>query len=334
MKWWYYSSWGILSLCLWLGCSQPASHKKNSLLDQWMQPHDKLKVLSTTAMIDDIVSEIGQEYIVHMALIKGQVDPHSYELVKGDNEKMHCADIIFYNGLELEHGASLKYQLQKHPQAYSLGENLCRKSGENLIVIDEQIDPHIWMDVRLFSCVIDPIVAVLSEQDPEHAVIFQHNGEVLRQKMLEVDGRIYRRMQNIPMQQRYLITSHDAFFYFARRYLADQTELQDMRWRERFSAPEGLAPDGQISPKDLQSIIEYAAEYGIQVVFPESNLNQDALKKIVSVLNSRGISATLATQTLYGDAMGDQGSDADSYLNMMEHNALVIETWLKGERDG
>lgn len=334
MKKWTNKVFVLLICLLCVGCTQSTERKKPSFLDEWMTPSKKIKVLSTTAIIDNLVGEIGEQHISHMALIKGQLDPHSYELVKGDNEKIACADLIFYNGLELEHGASLKHQLGAHTNAYSLGESLVKRAKESLICSEAQIDPHIWMDIRLFSQVIDPIVQHLSECDPEHAELFKHNGERLRKKMLELDADIYRRMQSIPIQHRYLITSHDAFFYFARRYLADETEVQERHWRERFTAPEGLAPDGQISPKDIQAIIEYAADHGVKAIFSESNLNQDALKKIVSILNAKGLQVRLATQSLYGDAMGDSGSTGSSYLNMMKHNALVIETWLKGEENG
>jgi len=67
------------------------------------------------------------------------------------------------------------------------------------------------------------------------------------------------------------------------------------------------------------------------VMFSESNLSQDALKKVVSVLYQKGINSCLAEEPLYGDAMGDQGSNADSYLNMMQHNADVIALHLSGK---
>jgi len=334
MKRWYKYLVIIMGgLLLCGGCSkQPSRDRKMSQLDAWMRPQDKLKVLSTTAMIDYLVSEIGQEHLLHMVLIQGQLDPHSYELVKGDNEKISCADIVFYNGLELEHGASLKYQLMAHPHAYALGEMLARDHKNPLIMIDKQVDPHIWMDLRLFSSLIDPMVTLLSEKDPEHATEFQRSGEMLRHKMLALDTQIYQRMQAIPEKKRYLITSHDAFFYFTKRYLAETQE--DLEWEERFAAPEGLAPDGQISPKDLQSIIHYAAEHEVKVIFPESNLNQDALKKIVAILNAKGEFTCLASDPLYGDTIGEPGSGADNYLKMMEYNARVIEAGLMtlGER--
>jgi manganese/zinc/iron transport system substrate-binding protein len=325
----------IFLLCLLaFGCAKSNHKNKGQALCEWMEPNQKIKVLSTTAVIDDLVSRIGKEHITHRALIEGQLDPHSYELVKGDNEIISSADIIFYNGLELEHGASLKYQLAKHSGAYSLGDILAEKSPESLIFFEGQVDPHIWMDIRLFSKLIDPIIEVLSKEDPEHAEEFKNNGELLRVEMISLDKDIDDKIKNIPKEERYLITSHDAFFYFARRYLAETSEIENAHWKTRFAAPEGLAPDGQISPKDIQFIIEYAMAHGVKVIFPESNLNQDALKKIVSVLNQKGEKTLLAKEILYGDAMGDKGSNADTYLKMMEHNANVIVLYLTGEIHG
>ena len=83
---------------------------------------DSTEVLSTVAMIDDIVRQIGQGKVLHMPLISGQIDPHSYEMVKGDDEKLHMATVVFYNGLGLEHGASLSNHLLNHKNAIAVDE--------------------------------------------------------------------------------------------------------------------------------------------------------------------------------------------------------------------
>ena len=76
------------------------------------------------------------------------------------------------------------------------------------------------------------------------------------------------------------MTSHDAFNYFARAYLADPEEVE---WQKRFEAPEGLAPDGQLSVADIQRIIDHICMYRIAVLFPESNVSRDSLRKIISI---------------------------------------------------
>ena len=133
-----------------------------------------------------------------MSLIVGNIDPHSYELVKGDDEKFNSAEIIFFNGLGLEHGASLHSHLNEKSKAISLGGYLLEKDKDSLIFIGDQVDPHIWMDVRLFSKVIDPIVKALSEKEPLYQGFFQRRGKELKEKMLEKDVDCYQKMQKIP----------------------------------------------------------------------------------------------------------------------------------------
>src|SRR5262245_55176684 len=77
----------------------------------WNAKNGKVKVLGTTAMITDLVKQIGGDRIDVITLIQGELDPHSYQLVKGDDEKLKTADLIIYSGLNLEHGPSLKAYL-------------------------------------------------------------------------------------------------------------------------------------------------------------------------------------------------------------------------------
>lgn len=312
----------ILLLC---GCS---SSRSPSLLEIWAKQNGKIKVLSTTAMIDDIVGQIGGERIDHLALITGDIDPHSYELVKGDDEKLLLAQLIFYNGLGLEHGASLRYQLEHHPGAIGVGHAVLQKYPERILYVDKEIDPHIWMDVSLWSTIVDTIVEALSHLDPEGRDIYVQNGMALREKMLHAHQKIYRDLQSIPEQKRYLVTSHDAFNYFTKAYLADPDEITQPEWQKRCDAPEGLAPEGQLSTMDIQKIIDHLIKYHIQIVFPESNVSRDSLKKIVHACAQKGLTVKIANEPLYGDAMGSLGGDADTYLKMMRHNAdVLIKAW-------
>lgn len=322
---------GLSLVCIgcFTACGKSTT-KRSVALQEWMEPSSKLKVLSTTAMLDDLVAEIGGEYVLHSPLIQGSLDPHSYELVKGDHEKIQQADLVFFNGLDLEHGASLKFLLENDPKAISLGKYLLQTHSDQLIYIDSHIDPHVWMDVALFAKCIDPIARELAAKDPEHHQDYLHRAQQLHLKMDKVDKEIYGLLQSIPEHKRYLIASHDAFFYFTKRYLANPQEQGQMElWKARFSAPEGLAPDGQISTQDIQKIIDHACKHKIMVVFPESNVSRDGVKKIASVLNKKGLKTKLAQECLYGDAMGDKDSGAESYLKMMLHNAYTINKYLE-----
>ncbi len=314
MKW-------LLSLLILFGCSGSSSSIKHD---------NKITVLSTTAMIHDLVQEIGKEHVGAHVLIRGEIDPHRYELVKGDDEKISSAKIVFYNGLGLEHGASLRYKIEQHPCKVALGDEISKRNPGSILWKDGQKDPHVWMDVSLWAQAIEPIVEALGNIDPEHAVVFRENGEELRKKMLKVHGEIKEKFQKISPDVRYLVTSHDAFNYFTREYLASAQEQKSGTWKKRFAAPEGLAPDGQLSVIDIQKIVDHLIAHRISCVFPESNVNRDSLKKIVSACRQKGLHVEISDAPLYGDAVGPSHSDAANYLGMLQHNAnLLLLEWEK-----
>lgn len=319
---------GCLVCIFSLSCCSKTGLSSNAY-NQWMQPSNKIKVLSTIAMIDDVVRQIGQEKILHMPLISGQIDPHSYEMVKGDDEKLSMATAIFYNGLGLEHGASVTNHLLNHKNAIALGDLVAQMVPEKMIYIDRTIDPHIWMDISLWSLIIDPIVEELSRLDPESAEFYQNNGKSLLEAMQRTDEKIYHAMHEVPSYQRYLVTSHDAFNYFTRAYLADPGEKD---WQNRVNAPEGLAPDGQLSSSNIQNIVNFLLENHIQTVFPESSVNRDALNKIIHDCQKKGLKVHMAHSPLYSDSMGEKNSEASNYLDMLWYNAnTILLEWQKSK---
>lgn len=323
----------LIGLLACMAC-QRSSDSKGSDFDvrQWMQPNEHVKVLSSIAMISDLVQQIGGEHVDALTLIKGELDPHSYQLVKGDDEKLNFADLIFYNGLGLEHGPSLQYHLQNNKKAIALGNKIEQDFPDLILHANGQLDPHIWMDISLWKKTVPYIVEALSLQDPKHQNDYQRNGERLIRTMQSAHEEVKKLLQSIPEKQRYLVTSHDAFNYFTRAYLAEDTEKTENQWQKRFAAPEGLAPESQLSTTDIQHIIDHLAKYHINVLFPESNVSKDSIRKIVSAGKEKGLQLVIAEEALYGDAMGKPGSGGDTYLKMIEFNAHTIAKYLSGQR--
>jgi manganese/zinc/iron transport system substrate-binding protein len=319
--------WAILLICI--GCG--GNDIRSQSFREWMIPDGKIKVLSTTAMINDLVKRVAGEHADTLTLIQGNLDPHSYQLVKGDDEKLSFADLIFYNGLGLEHGASLAHYLEKKPGAIPLGNRIQELWPEKVVFVNSQIDPHIWMDISLFADAIPIIVESLSLKDPDHRSEYEKRGQELQSDLLAVHANMKQRLQQIPSKRRYLVTSHDAFNYFARAYLADPSELTSESWRNRFQAPEGLAPDSQLSSADIQMTIDHLKKFQINVIFPESNVSQDSIRKIVQAGKEKGIDVVIAKDPLYGDAMGSTRSGDDTYPRMLLHNTEVLEKYLKNE---
>ena len=306
-----------------IGCLSGCSSRegRGHRLKSWMQDSSELKILCTTAQIGDLVAEIGGDRIKTWVLIQGDLDPHSYELVKGDDEKILSAAIVFYNGLNLEHGASLSSLLRSNPNAVPLGDKLADRFPDKILKRGSVVDPHLWMDISVWQLTIDPILEQLCSKDPEGEFYYRERADQLATKMGRVHLEIREKLHQIPPHKRYLLTSHDAFRYFTRGYLSVDGEAN---WQNRFAAPEGLAPDGQLSPVDIQRMIDFLREYRICVLFPESNVSRDSIKKIASAGQELGLQIRVCNETLYGDSMSGL-----SYLEMMQKNADVVARYLQ-----
>lgn len=322
----------LLILLLFGSCSNEQSTRQTEWR-LWIQNNGKIKVLSTTAMIDDLVKSIGGDQVDTLTLIYGQLDPHSYQLVKGDDEKLSFAQIIFANGVGLEHGPSLHSYLAKNPKTISLGDKIEKSDPNSIIFVRGQRDPHIWTDISLWARTIPFIVEALSAKDPAHAKEFQERGDKLNQELLKAHAEVREIVQAIPEKRRYLVTSHDAFNYFTRAYMSQDSEIADHSWGKRFEAPEGLAPESQLSTTDIRHIIQHLQRYDIRWIFPESNVSRDSINKIVQAGKEKGLEIEIICCPLYADAMGPEGSEGDTYLKMMIYNAKMISRYLKPEQE-
>lgn len=325
--------YNVMGFCLTLlvmltACTGTESRKRVSQWEQWKKPNGKVKVLSTTAMINDIVVHVGGEHVDALVLINGELDPHSYQMVKGDDEKFLFADLVFYNGLGLEHSPNMRHFLETNPKAIGLGERLKQQYPDSILYYESQLDPHIWMDVSLWAKTISFVVDGLSTYDPKHSSAYANNGKILYQQFMNQHESIKSMMANVPENKRYLVTSHDAFHYFTLAYLAPEEEKQNDTWRKRFAAPEGLSPESQLSAMDIQMLIDHLVKYKIEIVFTESNVSQDSLCKIVHAGNEKGLKVGIANAALYADALGKPGSEGETYLKMIQYNAQTIQRFL------
>lgn len=309
----------ILSLFSGCGPSERQGEVRN-----WMAENGKVKALSTTAMVNDLVKGVGGNLVDAHVLIIGELNPHSYQLVKGDDEKFNRAEVVFFNGLNLEHGPSLKKTLYENKNAYGLGDLIERDHPEKILKVKGETDPHIWMDVSLFAQAVPYIVEAFKAKDPKNGPLYEERGRLLKEELLKTHEDVKKTLSKIPPEKRYLVTSHDAFNYFARAYLAAESERESNLWQSRFQAPEGLAPDSQLSAVDIKAIIDHMQKYQIHVLFPESNVSQDSIRKIVDAGSERGMKLHIARCPLFADAMGPPGSLGDTYVKMVLHNANTI----------
>lgn len=269
-------------------------------------------------MIADLVEGIGGDRIALTQLIGAGVDPHLYKPLRDDVVRVLDADLVLYNGLFLE-GRMTELLAQA-------GSSRCPVIAlAEMIPLESRLaewdtsaaDPHVWMDVLMWSSVTRPIQEALARLIPEDTEWFARRGDELRRKLEILDHRGRDAISTIPSTQRILITSHDAFQYFGRRY---GIEVQGVQ---------GLSTTSEAGLQRIPKLIDLIIEKSIPAVFRESSVAGKLISAIVEGAAARGYRLEVGGE-LYSDALGPNGSGAESYVGMMEHNFQTITEALGG----
>lgn len=303
----------ILRCCVFVAllssCSSPAHSERR----QWMLEKDTLKVLATTEQVAYLVRLVGKDHVSLYTLIPPSSDPHTYQVRRGDGELFSQAELVFFSGLGLEHTASfLKFiELSK---AILVGDAIKNKRPQELLTVGKSKDPHMWMDASLWSTGIDVVESALSQARPELAQQFAQNAKSGKEHLLALHQTLQKSIQQLDPSLRYLVTTHDAFRYFTRAYLATDEERASGAWSERCRAPEGIAPDSQMSLYELGTLVEYIESHHIPILFSEYGVTRDSLNRLVDVCFENGLSVRLAKEPLYSDTQGTTGGYEEMLL--------------------
>ncbi|MGV3722392.1 MAG: metal ABC transporter solute-binding protein, Zn/Mn family [Actinomycetota bacterium] len=273
----------------------------------------KIRVTTTVGMIADTVRNVGGERVEVTALMGPGVDPHLYKASEGDISRLQDADLIFYNGLNLEGKMADLFvkmaSVGKPTVAVTEGieKSLLREPPE----FQGHYDPHVWFDVSMWEQTIPPVVEALSKADPGSAAAYKANGEAYALKLVQLHEYCQKRLAEIPKARRVLITAHDAFGYFGRAYDVEVVGLQ------------GISTVSEISLSDVQRLVELISGKKIRAVFVESSVPKRSIEAVVSGCKARGHEVKIGG-TLFSDAMGQPGTEEGTYLGMVRHNVETV----------
>lgn len=274
---------------------------------------DRPSVVTTSTIISDLTAQIGGDEIDLNALLQPGTDPHVYEPVPQDTIAFENADLILYNGYNLE-PALIKIANATGVRA----ETVAVAEGITPLTFDENganvADPHVWGDVENAIAMTETIRDALIDLAPSSQVIFSRNAEQLTMELTALDTWIDQQIATIPDSQRNLITTHDAFAYYADAYGLDVAGTLI-----------GISTEEQPSAQTMQSLVESIKATGVPTVFAETTINPQLL---TTVAEEAGVK--LADRELYSDSIGAPGSPGDSYINMMVSNTESIVTNLGG----
>ncbi len=318
------------SLLLWLvvavnlvgalGCgdSKNASNKENAFTGQYQGKYP-IRATVTVGMVADLVREIGGEHVEVTQLLGSGVDPHLYKPTRDDVTLLTKADIVFFNGLYLEGKmAETLQRLTEKKRSVAVAERLSAERLGSTSSGHEHPDPHVWMDVSLWSEVAQVIGKELSDYDPAHQDDYQKRTQALRAKLDALHEYGKTQIASIPKDQRVLVTSHDAFRYFGRAYGIEVEAIQ------------GISTESEAGLQRMNELVDMLVDRKVRAVFVESSVPKESIESLLLGAKNRGQEVTIAAE-LYSDAMGDDGTYEGTYVGMMDHNLSSIAKALGSE---
>jgi manganese/zinc/iron transport system substrate-binding protein len=279
-----------------------------------------LAVVATTGMIADVARELAGEHAQVIALMGEGVDPHLYKPTRSDIDRVMRADLVLYNGLLLE---------GKMTDAFVRAAT----SGRRVVAVTERIDesfllepesfeghfdPHVWMDPQAWSRAVEAIRDELIALDPAHASDYTSNATRYLAKLAELDAYAQRVLATVPPDRRVLVTAHDAFNYFGRRYNFVVVGIQ------------GLSTESEAGVRDIERLVDVLAIRRIPAVFVESSVSDRNIKALIDGARAVDHTVTIGGQ-LFSDAMGAPGTYEGTYLGMLDHNVTTIARALGGD---
>ncbi len=272
------------------------------------------RVVATSTILADLTQQVGAGEIQLQGILQPGADPHVYEPVPADSRTLAEADLIFYNGYNLEPGLiKLMNATAEGAAKVAVAEvipplQLAHTSGPTTP------DPHVWGDVQNVIRMVNLIRDRLIDLAPEDRTTLSQNAAQLVAELNRLDTWIRQQIQTIPPERRRLVTTHDAFQYYGRAY-----SLQII------GTLIGISTEEQPSARTTRQLVETIKEARVPAIFAETTINPTLIR---TVAQEAGVQ--LSPNPLYSDSIGAPGSEGDTYIRMMVANTKAIVTALGG----
>ena len=297
----------VLLLLAFVGLAACSSQKSSTETGS-----SKLNVVATNSIIADITKNIaGDKINLHSIVPVGQ-DPHEYEPLPEDVKKTSQADLIFYNGINLETGGNAWFT--------KLVENAKKKENKDYYAVSEGVDviylegqsekgkedPHAWLNLENGIIYAQNIAKRLSEKDPANKETYEKNLKTYVEKLSALDKEAKEKFNNIPEEKKMIVTSEGCFKYFSKAYNVPSAYIWEINTEE-----EG-------TPDQIKSLVEKLRKTKVPSLFVESSVD-DRPMKTVSKDTNIPIYAKIFT-----DSVAEKGEEGDSYYSMMKYNLEKI----------
>lgn len=276
------------------------------------------KLVATTTLLGDLARNLCGDKFCITTLMGAGIDPHIYKASARDCIRLEEADVILYNGINLE--GKMQDVLKKTADAGKtvLSVEDALKKEDLIPVTDEGnvYDPHVWFDVGLWSVAAQYVSSAIQEFDPDNAEYYKERARDYITELHALDYYVQTKAYELPESKRVLITAHDAFSYFGRAYGFCVRGIQ------------GISTNAEAGTLDLSRLADFIAERNIRAVFMETSVSPKTAEALMSAVRARGADITLGN-ALYSDSLGDEKSGANTYIAAVKSNIDAIVDALK-----
>jgi zinc/manganese transport system substrate-binding protein len=264
-----------------------------------------LQLVASFTVLADVLQQVGGEHAHVISLIGPNGNPHQFEPTPGAARTLKNADLAFVSGAGLERwfeSLAKAAGYQGNPIDVSTGIKLGQRQRRG----QTSDDPHVWNSLANTQVWISNIEKALVAADPADAADFQANAARYRKELQDLDAYAHSKIDPVPIEQRKILTSHDAFGYLGRDY------------QITFMAPLGLSTDSEASAGDLAKLIEQIKKEKVTVYFFESSNDPRLVQQIAAATGAR------PGGELYAEALSPADGPAPSYVKMFRHNIDAI----------
>jgi len=266
---------------------------------------DRFNVVASFSILGDFVRNVGGERVSVTTLVGADSDVHVYTPAPADAKKIADAKLVFVNGLGLEGWLSRLVQ-----SAGTRAAIVVATQGIAPLKIGSDADPHAWQSVANAKIYVANIRDALGGADPANAAIYRANAQTYLTKLDALDREVREAIAQIPESRRKVISTHNAFGYFAAAYGVE------------FIAPLGVSTESEASARDIAGIISQIRASKIPAVFLE-NISDPRLIRRISAETGAKVGGTL-----YSDSLTGEKGDAPTYIDMVRHNIRALTSAL------
>lgn len=276
---------------------------------------DTIKVVCTTSIMTDWVSNVATDQMEVIPLLKVGIDPHVYKPSKKDLDLLREADVIIYHGLHLE-GKII--EVLEHMDGKIIID-AAKNFPDELIIRDPNFpastDPHAWFDKELAQNSVKTIVGELLQNYPDKAAGLELKMGQYFSVMDSVAIEVNNIVNTIPEDQRLVITTHDALSYFARDYGLRVKTLQ------------GASTVSEFGLREITDLVDFIVEQKVPAIFLENIISPQAMESVQRGCASKGFEVKIGPELL-SDSLGSE-EDQNTYFKMLIFNAKTIAEYLK-----